>query len=64
MAIFQKTVTAYRCERCGHEWIPRKDDAPLPVVCPSCKNPYWNKPRKAQIKAKKRKRKTGAGRQR
>ena len=46
MAVFEKTVTAYRCERCGHEWIPRKEGNPLPTVCPKCKSPYWNKPRK------------------
>jgi len=31
-----------RCERCGHNWITRTED--LPVVCPKCKSPYWNKP--------------------
>lgn len=45
MAVFKKTVTAYRCERCGHEWIPR-DDSRLPTVCPKCKSPYWNRKRK------------------
>jgi hypothetical protein len=34
----------YRCERCGHEWIPR-DFESEPAVCPKCKNPYWNRPR-------------------
>ena len=45
MAIFKKRVTAYRCERCEYEWLPRKQDAPLPTVCPKCKSPYWNRPR-------------------
>lgn len=45
MTIFLKTVTAYRCDRCGNEWLPRKNGAPLPTVCPKCKSPYWNKPR-------------------
>ncbi len=34
----------YRCERCGHEWLPRKEEEP--TVCPKCKSPYWNTPRK------------------
>ena len=46
MAVFKKTVTAYRCERCKHEWIPRKMIKELPTVCPKCKSPYWNRPKK------------------
>ena len=38
------TMQGYRCERCKHEWIPKGKDAPM--VCPFCKSPYWNKPRK------------------
>lgn len=34
-----------RCERCAHEWLPRDKDKD-PTVCPSCKSPYWNKPRR------------------
>jgi len=51
MAIFQKQVWAFRCERCGYEWLPRKlwdESKPPPTVCPKCKNPYWNKPKKKQ----------------
>jgi len=40
------TVMGYRCERCTHEWIP-KDIENEPAVCPKCKSPYWNRPRKA-----------------
>jgi len=36
---------AYKCERCGHIWLPRKADKE-PRVCPKCKSPYWNTPRK------------------
>jgi len=33
-----------KCQRCPHEWYPR---APrLPKVCPKCKSPVWDKPRK------------------
>lgn len=42
------TVMGYRCERCGHEWIPRNGGnlTPEPRVCPKCKSPWWNSPRK------------------
>ncbi|SJK84436.1 type IIS restriction-modification system N6 adenine-specific DNA methyltransferase [Cuniculiplasma divulgatum] len=30
------------CERCGHDWIARREEAP--IVCPKCKSPYWDKP--------------------
>ncbi len=39
------TVMGFRCERCGHEWIPR-NAREEPKVCPFCKSPYWNTPRK------------------
>ena len=43
------SVEGYKCERCEHEWIPRnKTDEP--AVCPKCKSPYWNKPRRQKIK--------------
>lgn len=47
MALVPITVMGYRCERCMHEWIP-KDYNQEPAVCPKCKSPYWNKPRKAK----------------
>ena len=39
------TVMGYRCERCAHEWIPRAVDKE-PSVCPKCKSPYWDRPRR------------------
>jgi DNA-directed RNA polymerase subunit RPC12/RpoP len=36
------TLMGYRCERCGHEWLPKKDVEREPKVCPKCKSPYWN----------------------
>ena len=42
-------VKGYRCERCGHTWIPR-EDTKKPRVCPKCKSPYWDIPRKKQSK--------------
>ena len=32
-----------KCKRCGHKWFRRK--IKLPLVCPNCKSPYWNKER-------------------
>lgn len=41
------TVMGFRCERCGHEWIPRiESDGDEPRICPKCKSAYWNQPRK------------------
>jgi predicted Zn-ribbon and HTH transcriptional regulator len=44
-------VEAWKCERCEHVWVPR-DMAVMPRVCPKCKSPYWDRPRKA-VAAKK-----------
>jgi len=48
------TFQGYRCERCGHQWVPRQTEEPR--VCPKCKNPYWNRPRRvpkvAAVKAR------------
>ena len=46
MAKKQIKVYQYTCERCEPEWIPR-DVENEPRVCPKCKSPYWNRPRKA-----------------
>lgn len=35
----------YRCERCRHDWLPREQELE-PRVCPKCKSPYWNQPRR------------------
>lgn len=43
------TVMGYRCERCGHEWIPRGEGSEEPRVCPKCRSPWWNKPRKSMM---------------
>lgn len=43
-------VDGFKCLRCGYEWVPRifktKDEEP--TICPRCKSPYWNKPRRAE----------------
>jgi len=52
------TMWGYRCLRCLHEWVPRgleempdgkrpPDPKSEPRVCPKCKSPYWNRPRKS-----------------
>ena len=46
MAKIKITIEGYKCERCGHEWIPRVKIEEEPTICPSCKSPYWNKPKK------------------
>lgn len=37
-------IKKYICSRCGHKWIPREDKKP--VICPKCKSPYWDKPKR------------------
>jgi rubrerythrin len=49
MAKVKKAVVVFICERCEHEWVPRDPEKP-PKVCPSCKSPYWDRPRKPQQK--------------
>ena len=39
-------LEGYKCERCGHTWLPRSKIGENPTICPKCKSPYWNKPRK------------------
>jgi len=46
-------LNGYICERCGHTWVSRlKTQNPnkKPIVCPKCKSPYWNIPRKNKTK--------------
>jgi len=52
MAKVKITLTGFKCERCSHEWVPRnlKEE---PAVCPKCKSPYWNKPRREKKESKK-----------
>jgi len=50
MAKIKITVDGFRCERCKHEWIPRTKIKQDPIICPSCKSPYWNIPKKKKNK--------------
>ena len=46
-------LEGFQCERCRHTWLPRekvkdkkeKNEKEQPIICPSCKSPYWNKPK-------------------
>ena len=39
-------VSGYQCERCQYIWVPRREQRP--VICPKCKSPYWDRPRKGE----------------
>jgi len=41
-------MTVFECGRCGYSWYPRKPEKPK--VCPVCKSPYWDTPRKYKLK--------------
>lgn len=45
----RKKIDGYVCERCRHEWISRRNSMGEPKVCPACKSPYWDVPRKKDI---------------
>lgn len=45
MSKIQILVEGYACERCNHQWQPRKKDV-VPRLCPMCKSPYYDVPRK------------------
>ncbi|PIV67765.1 MAG: hypothetical protein COS08_08505 [Euryarchaeota archaeon CG01_land_8_20_14_3_00_38_12] len=47
MAEVKITLSGYRCERCGHQWAPKKIGN-NPRVCPKCKSPYWDVPKKVK----------------
>lgn len=40
-----RKLAGHKCEKCGHEWLPRKKDY-VAKVCPKCKNPDWHMPKK------------------
>lgn len=41
-----REVWVFSCHRCPHVWCPRVVERP-PRVCPKCKSPYWDRPRRA-----------------
>ena len=46
-------IEGYMCERCTYRWGSRTGFGVRgqtdPRVCPHCKSPYWNKPRRKNI---------------
>ena len=42
-------LEGYECSRCKHQWVPRSKIDEEPTICPKCKSPYWNKPRKSEV---------------
>lgn len=38
------TLPILKCLRCSHRWYPRGEE--YPKVCPKCKSPWWNVPKK------------------
>ncbi len=42
-------LDGFLCERCDHTWIARAQTTDKPRVCPKCKSPYWDTPRKNEI---------------
>jgi DNA-directed RNA polymerase subunit RPC12/RpoP len=62
MGLVKLTMWGYRCLRCAHEWVPRDVEQTVdgkkpsepddePRVCPKCKSPYWNRPRRNEKRA-------------
>ncbi len=41
-------IRKLQCKRCGHEWVPRKEDVRM---CPNCRSPYFDRERKKKIGA-------------
>lgn len=50
MAEVEIKLLGFKCERCDHEWAPRKEGKP--IICPKCKSPYWNVPKKNKLNIK------------
>ena len=42
-------ILGNKCYRCTYEWRPRNIEE-IPKVCPHCKNPYWDRPKKEKNK--------------
>jgi len=43
------TLEGCRC-RCGHEWLSRVKGE-KPRVCPKCKSPNWDRPKREQVRS-------------
>ena len=45
-------LDGFLCDRCDHTWASRRNSEQKPTVCPRCKSPYWNIPRKQSYEKK------------
>ena len=43
-----------RCYRCGFTWKYKSKSKKMPFVCPRCKSPYWDRPRRKRKENAKR----------
>jgi len=43
MARVPITIMGFKCDKCGHEWLPRREGY-QPRSCPKCKSHYWDIP--------------------
>ena len=40
-------LKGFQCERCGHQWKPRKDG--IPKKCPHCDSSNWQTPKDGSL---------------
>lgn len=40
-------IKKIKCLRCGHQWVPRKEEV---RICPKCKSAWFNKSKKENNK--------------
>ncbi len=45
-------LTELHCNQCNNNWNPRIKDVRM---CPECKSPYWDAPKREKRKKKKKK---------
>lgn len=45
-----KPLKPLKCNRCGFEWYPRTPTKPQACANKACRSPYWDKPRKYELK--------------
>lgn len=44
-------ITKLKCKRCGHQWVPKKEDV---RQCPKCKSVWWDKEKEKNKKNSKK----------
>jgi len=42
-------INAWKCERCGHNWVARKKEIPRSCPNPKCRSIYWDKPKRVKL---------------